>query len=83
MAGILETIYRNLYSIIIGKYYQANALGLYHRGEQFASYAASNITGVIQRVTFPVMSSLQDDTEMLNKAFIKTLRTTCFSSFQL
>ena len=83
MAGILETIYRNLYSIIIGKYYQANALGLYHRGEQFASYAASNITGVIQRVTFPVMSSLQDDTEMLNKAFIKTLRTTCFFVFPI
>ena len=83
MAGILETIYRNLYSIIIGKYYQANTLGLYHRGEQFSSYAASNITGVIQRVTFPIMAGLQGDIPMLQRTFIKTLRTICFFVFPI
>lgn len=83
MAGILETIYRNLYSIIIGKCYQAETLGLYSRGEQFASYASSNITGVIQRVTFPVMAEIQDDTQRLRNAFIKTLRTICFFVFPI
>lgn len=83
MAGILETIYRNLYSIIIGKYYQAETLGLYHRGEQFASYASSNITGVIQRVTFPIMAEMQDDNPRLRNVFIKTLRTVCFFVFPI
>ncbi len=81
IAGLLETTYRNLYSIVIGKYFSANTLGIYNRGEQFASYAASNITGVIQRVTFPVLSKIQDDKILLNCAFTKLLRTTCYLVF--
>lgn len=69
-AGLLETIYRNLYSIIIGKFYQAKSLGLYNRGEQIASYFPSNVTGIIQRVTFPVFSAIQDEKEKLRKAFL-------------
>lgn len=81
IAGIIETIYRNLYSIIIGKFYQVEKLGLYYRGDQFASYASSNITGVIQRVTFPIMAEIQDDRERLSSVFLKTLRSVCFFVF--
>lgn len=81
IAGIIETIYRNLYSIIIGKFYQVEKLGLYYRGDLFASYASSNITGVIQRVTFPIMAEIQDDRERLSSVFLKTLRSVCFFVF--
>lgn len=80
-AGILETIYRNLYTIIIGKFFQSNTLGIYSRGEQIASYPASNITGVIQRVTFPVLSNVQNDKEKLNNFFQQIIKTTCFIVF--
>lgn len=80
-AGLLETIYRNLYSIIIGKFYQAKSLGLYNRGEQIASYFPSNVTGIIQRVTFPVFSAIQDEKEKLRKAFLSTMKTMCFLVF--
>lgn len=83
LAGILETIYRNLYTIIIGKFFQSSALGLYSRGEQIASYPSSNITGVIQRVTFPILSQIQNDQMQLKKAFTQIIRTTCFIVFPL
>lgn len=83
LAGILETIYRNLYTIIIGKFFQSSALGLYSRGEQIASYPSSNITGVIQRVTFPILSQIQNDKTQLKNAFTQIIRTTCFIVFPL
>lgn len=82
-AGILETIYRNLYTIIIGKFFQSNALGLYSRGEQIASYPSNNITGVIQRVTFPILSQIQNDETQLKNAFTQIIKTTCFIVFPL
>ena len=83
MAGILETVYRNLYSIIIGKFFQSNVLGIYSRGEQIASYPSSNITGVIQRVTFPILSEVQDERDRLLNIFKQTIRVTCFFVFSL
>ena len=80
-AGLLETVYRNLYSIIIGKFYQAKSLGLYNRGEQIAAYFPNNVTGIIQRVTFPVFSAIQDNKEKLRNAFLATLKTLCFLVF--
>lgn len=82
-AGILETIYRNLYTIIIGKFFHSNALGLYSRGEQIASYPSGNITGVIQRVTFPILSQIQNDETQLRNAFTQIVKTTCFIVFPL
>lgn len=83
IAGIMETIYRNLYTIIIGKFFQSSTLGLYSRGEQIASYPSSNITGVIQRVTFPVLSQVQNDKERLCIAFQQVIKVTCFIVFPL
>ena len=83
LAGILETIYRNLYTIIIGKFFQSNILGLYSRGEQIASYPSNNITGVIQRVTFPILSQIQNDKTQLKNAFAQIIKTTCFIVFPL
>ena len=83
LAGILETIYRNLYVVIIGKYFQSSVLGLYSRGEQMASYPATNITGVVQRVTFPILSQIQDDDERVKQSFFRILKALSFFVFPL
>lgn len=81
LAGLLETIYRNLYTIIIGRFFQPNILGLYSRGDQIAAYPSSNITGVVQRVTFPVFSKLQNEQEKFREAFQKIIKNICFMVF--
>ena len=81
IAGIMETIYRNLYTIIIGKFFQSSILGLYSRGEQIALYPSSNITGVIQRVTFPILSQIQNDKIQLQNAFQQIIKIICFIVF--
>lgn len=82
-SGLLDTAYNNIYPIVIGKFFSANDLGNYTRAQQFASLPSSNITGVLQRVTFPVLSSIQDEDERLAKNYRKILKLSAFVIFPL
>ena len=80
-SGLLETLYRNIYLIVIGKIFNASDLGYYTRANQFASLPSSNVTGIIQRVTFPVLCSIQDDTAQLTDVYRRMLRMSAFIIF--
>jgi len=82
-AGLLDTIYRNIYLIIIGKIFRAGELGFYTRAKQFQQLPSQNITGIIQRVTFPVLSSIQDDDERLLNAYRTFIKLSVFVVFPL
>ena len=82
-SGLLDTIYNNIYPIVIGKYFCANDLGNYTRAQQFATLPSSNVTGVLQRVTFPVLSIFQNEDERLAKNYRKILKLSAFLIFPL
>ena len=81
--GILDVIFRNLYPILIGKFFSASSLGFYTRAETLAKLPSETLTGVIQRVTFPVLSQIQDDEERLSANYRKLLKMTAFIIFPL
>lgn len=70
-SGLLNTIYNNLSPLIIGKYFSARDLGFYSRGTQIATYPVTNVNGVLQRVTFPILAKIQDDTKHLIRVYRK------------
>lgn len=82
-SGLLETIYSNIYPIVIGKYFSANDLGNYTRAQQFSNLPSSNVTGVLQRVTFPVLSNIQNEDERLARNYRKILKLSAFLIFPL
>ena len=82
-SGLLDTAYTNIYPIVIGKYYSANDLGNYTRAKQFSSLPSSNITGILQRVTFPVLSTIQNEDERLARNYRKILKLSAFLIFPL
>lgn len=82
-SGLLDTIYNNIYPIVIGKYFSAQDLGNYTRAQQFSSLPSSNVTGVLQRVTFPVLSSIQNEDERLAKNYRKILKLSAFLIFPM
>lgn len=82
-ANLIDTIYTNIYSLVIGKRYSASELGQYTRAQQLESFPASNITSIIQRVTFPVLCSIQDDTTRLLDAYRKLIKMAAFLVFPL
>ena len=67
-SGLLDKIYGNIYPIIIGKFYSAADLGQYTRATHYAGMPSGILTGVLQKVTFPVLSHIQEDTERLGNS---------------
>lgn len=82
-SALLDTVYNNIYPIVIGKLFSAQSLGLYSRAEGLAHFPSSNITGVLQSVTFPVLSTIQDDDARLADAYKRFLRLSAFIVFPL
>lgn len=82
-SGLLETLYRNIYTIVIGKIFSASSLGNYTRAQQFSEFPSSNVTGIIQRVTYPVLCEIQDDQERLASVYRKFLKLSAFVVFPL
>lgn len=83
LGTLISTIYQNVYYLIIGKFFTASQLGYYTRAEQFSKLPSSNITGVIQRVSYPILSQLQGDPIMLKRGYKRLIKTTMFISFVL
>jgi len=83
LAGLINTIYKNIYYILIGKFFSPSSLGYYTRAEQFQHPVANNLTSTIRRISFPILSLLQDDTIKLRASFIKFLRFTVYLNFTI
>lgn len=82
-SGLLDTIYNNVYTLVIGKIFSSSSLGLYARASSLAQFPSSNITGVLQNVTFPVLCSIQNDDERLYVAYKRFVRMAAFIIFPL
>ena len=82
-SGLLDTLYRNIYPIVIGKLFSASSLGHYSRAHQFAEFPSSNLTGIMQRVTYPVLCSIQEDDKRLEKVYRKFLKLSAFIIFPM
>ena len=75
---LLNTVWNQLYQIVVGRFYNPATLGQYTRARNYAQLFSTNITSVIQRVTFPVLSDIQDDHTRMIDAYRRIIKTTMF-----
>lgn len=80
LSRLLDNIWKELYQVIVGKFYSPATLGQYTRAKQFSNLFSSNLTGVIQRVTYPVLSEVQDDNEKMVAVYRRIIKVTMFVS---
>lgn len=82
-SSLLDSIYGNLYSMVIGKIFSASVLGNYSRAESYANFPSNSLTGIMQRVTYPVLCKMQNQEEDLAHTYRKFLRLSAFVIFPL
>lgn len=80
---LLGNLYENIVPVFVGKYYSPTQLGVYNRAEGYGRLLSANATGILQGVTFPVLSKMQDDKEFLRHSYRKILRVSAFVIFPL
>lgn len=71
--GLLDTIFNNVYAFVIGKKYNAKDLGNYTRAQQFADLPINNINSIVQKVTLPLLSEIQDDDIRLSSIYLRLI----------
>lgn len=83
MSGLLDTTYNNFYPLIIGKFYSAKELGFFTRAKSFAMFPSTSITSIVQKVSFPVLSEIQNESDRLSINYRKFLKMTSFIIFPI
>ncbi len=78
VSSLIDAIYNNIYSLVIGKIYSSKLLGLYNKGQSFPRLIISNINTATGSVLFSAMSAEQDSKKTLKNMTKKSVR---FSSF--
>lgn len=83
MSSLINTSFTNIYTLIIGKYFSVIHLGYYTRAKQFTDLPSMNMNSIIGRVTFPILSTIQDDKMEFKNKFQRIIKSTMFLSFTL
>lgn len=73
LAGLLDTMFTNLYLIVIGKIFAPASLGFYTRAQSLRDMVSMNFTQIVSRVMFPVFSSIQDEPEKMKRGVKKSI----------
>ncbi|WP_286856767.1 MULTISPECIES: lipopolysaccharide biosynthesis protein [Sphingobacterium] len=76
--NILNAVFDNIYSIIIGKFFSTRILGFYSRAELFQLFPSKNIATAVEKVTYPTFVAIQDDNERLRNYYKEIFRLVVF-----
>ena len=78
VSALLDAVWKELYQVVVGKFYNPATLGQYTRAQHYSRLFSHNLTTVVQRVTYPVLSSIQDEPERMVSAYRRIIRTSMF-----
>ena len=82
-ATLISSLYSRIYDLVIGKRFSSASLGLYSRADKFNQFASTNISGILARVSFPVLSEIQDDDSRLLSVYKKYMQMSALVVFPL
>lgn len=61
VSSLINSLYANMYNLVIGKIYTKELLGLYSKGQQFPLLITDNLNETVQSITLPILSQAQDN----------------------
>ncbi len=83
MSNLLETVYQEIHSLIVGVKYTSSTLGFYDRGKQFPQYIINAVNSAFQAVMLPAMSAKQDSKSEVKAIMRRSVMTSAFVIFPM
>lgn len=80
-SNLIDVIYSNVFSILIGRLYPVAQLGYYTNAVKIGDVITNSTTGALQKVTYPVLSTLKEDEEKLKTSFQTIIKITAYCMF--
>lgn len=78
LAGLMDTIFKNIYQIVIGRFFAPTQVGFYTRADSLKQLPISNLSSALNKVTYPIFSSIQNDDRRLKLAYKEIMQTVIF-----
>ena len=78
ISGILNGIIKNIYNIIIGKFFSAAQLGFFTRAKSMQELPVINVSNALKKVTYPLFSSIINDDQRLKSVFKNLMQQVLF-----
>lgn len=82
-ANLINSLYKDMFLAVIGKMFTVKDLGYYNRADQFNLIFSNNLSVVIQRVSMPALSMMQDDVEAFRRSYRKFTMFSAMATFAL
>ena len=79
--GLLSTTVTNIYNLVIGKIYNPATLGFYTKAQQFPELTVGTLGSVLNNATFPLMATIQNNSEDLISTFRRLIKLSALVSF--
>jgi teichuronic acid exporter len=78
LSGMLDTLFSNAYVLIIGKFFAPVQVGFYNRADTLKQLPVSNISAILNKVTFPLFAEVKDDDVRLKEIYKKIMQMVMF-----
>lgn len=76
--NLLNTVFNNIHSLIIGKFFQKDELGYYQKGQQIPQTFMTAIDGSLNEVLYPTLSIVQNDMVMLKAMLRRSMKLSMY-----
>ena len=83
VAGLIATISQNLYSLVIGRFLGATQAGYFQQAQSYTSSLSATLNYIVQRVSFPLMTSIKENKEKLVQVYVKVMEIVVFFTFPI
>ena len=78
VSALLDTVYKDIRQLIIGKLYTTDDLAFYNKGTQFPQLIVTNVNSSIDSVLLPALSSEQDNRERVRAMTRRAIKTSTY-----
>jgi O-antigen/teichoic acid export membrane protein len=78
LSGLLDRLYQQAYNLVIGKFFSSADLGFYTRAQSTQQLPINNLSGALNRVTLPLFSEIQHDTNRLRDLYKRLMQQVLF-----
>lgn len=78
LSALLNVMFDNIYTIVIGKQFSETTLGYYNRAESFKNLPVNNVSTALNKVTYPLFVRFSDDDQKLRHAYKRVLKQVIF-----
>jgi len=74
LSSILDIIFVNIYTLVIGRYFLPIQVGYYNRANTLQMFPVTNLSMILNKVSFPLFSSIQNNDVRLKEVYKKMMQ---------